>query len=147
MSEQVEFFKSVREGFSAVQAKATQRIEALEGDAKKALNELVEKGRLSQKDLIERLGRIAKVQDKVKPAAEEAWRKVSSAEYKQTLEELTRKVKETREKARTFVDSTSREQAAALAGELRRFAERLDKLAKKAESEPSEAEPVPTETH
>ncbi len=137
MAEQVEFFKSVREGFSAVQAKATHRFEALEGDARKALNELVEKGRVSQKDLRDRLGRLAKspvVQEKVMPAAEEALRKVTHAEYRQTIDELAKKVRETREKARTFVDSTSREQAIALAGELRKFADRLEKLATRVEA-------------
>ncbi len=147
MVEQSEFFKTVREGFSSVQAKASQRFEALEGDARKALNDLVEKGKLSQKDLFDRLGRLTKspvVQERVKPA-EEALRKVFHSEYRQTLEDLTLKVRETRHKARNFVGATSRDQALALAGELRKFADRLEKLAKKAEAAPAES-PAP-ETH
>jgi hypothetical protein len=127
MAEQTEFFKTVREGITSAQAKATQRFEALEGDARKALDGLVEKGKASQKDIVERLGKLAQaevIQQKVKPAAEEAFKKVASAEYKQTLDELAKK-------ARTFVDTTSREQAGVIAGELRKFADRLEKLAQK----------------
>lgn len=145
MAEQTEFFKTVREGLTSAQAKATQRFEALEGDARKALTGLVEKGKVSQRDVVERLNRLASsgvINEKVKPAAEEALRRVSATEYKQALEELGKKVRETREKAVAFVDTTGREQAGALAVELHRFADRLEKLAKKVAADSAPATDV-----
>lgn len=111
--QQAEFLKSFKDSFSSAQQKATARFETLSGDARKLFDDLVERGRTSQKDLTERL------------------QKLTGAEYASRLEELSRRVKELQTKAVEFVDAASREQASTLATELRRLADRLEALAKK----------------
>lgn len=111
MSEQTDFLKTVREGLSAVQTVATRRLEALEGDARKVLGDFVEKGRDSQKELIERLSRLTA--------------------NGSSLEGVVQSLKDAGGKAVAFVDTAGREQAVTLAGELRRIAELLEKVAVK----------------
>jgi hypothetical protein len=111
MSEQTDFLKTVREGLSAVQTVATRRFEALEGDARKVLGDFVEKGRDSQKELIERLSRLTA--------------------NGSSLEGVVQSLKDAGGKAVAFVDTAGREQAVTLAGELRRIAELLEKVAVK----------------
>jgi len=108
MTEQVDFVKTVRNRFAGVQA----RLGTLNDDARKVFDGLVEKGRESQKDLSVRL------------------QKVAVPEYKARLEEITRKVKAAQGRAATYVDSTSRDRAAAVAENLRKVASRLDELAR-----------------
>lgn len=110
MPEQTEFLKNVRERFTGVQSKATERWGALNQDARKVFDGLVEKGRVSQRDLSERL---------------------QKAGYVGKVEELTRRVKEAQGRAASFVDTTSRDSAAAVAENLRKVASRLDQLAQK----------------
>lgn len=111
--QQAEFIKNVKDSFSSAQQKATARFEELSGDARKLFDDLVERGRTSQKDLTERL------------------QKLTGAEYASRVEEISKRVRELQTKAVEFVDSASREQAATLAAELRRLADRLESLAKK----------------
>src|SRR4051812_27424400 len=59
MTQQTEFLKNVRETFTKAQTNAAQRLGALEGDARKVIGGLVEKGRASQKDLSEKLSKLA----------------------------------------------------------------------------------------
>lgn len=108
MAEQVEFLKTVRERFSGVQA----RLGTLNDDARKVFEGLVEKGRESQKDLSERL------------------QKVAVPAYKTRIGAISRKVKAAQGRAVTYVDSTSRDRAAAVAENLRKVASRLDQLAR-----------------
>lgn len=121
MNQQTEFFRTVRETVTAAQAKATARIDAIEGDARKALTGLVEKGKESQKDLTALL-------DKKMP------------EYRARVEEIGKRVKDAQTRAVGFVDETSRGQAAAIAGELRRIADRLDAASKKDANTPASTE-------
>jgi polyhydroxyalkanoate synthesis regulator phasin len=116
MTEQAEFLKSVKDSFSSAQAKATARIETLSGDARKLFDDLVERGRVSQKDLSEK------------------FQKLTGAETRGRIEELSRRVRELQTKAVEFVDSASRDQAGALAAELRKLADRLETLARKDDS-------------
>jgi hypothetical protein len=111
MSDQTDFLKTVRVGLSTVQTVATRRLEALDGNARKALGDLVEKGRDSQKELLERLGRLTA--------------------NGSTLEGVVHTLKGAGGKAVAFVDATGREQAVTLAGELRRIADLLEKVAVK----------------
>jgi uncharacterized membrane protein YheB (UPF0754 family) len=118
MSVQAEFLKNVRDNISTVQAKASARIESLNGSARKIISEVVEKGKTSQKDISERLSKIASpevIQQKVKPVAEEAIKRVTEASTK----------------AKTYVDTTSREQAAAFAGGLHKMADRIGQIGHK----------------
>jgi DNA-binding Lrp family transcriptional regulator len=117
MSEQTDFLKTVREGLTSVQTVAARRLEALEGDARKALGELVEKGRDSQKELAERLGRLT--------ASGSA------------LEGVVQSLRGAGGRAVAFVDATGREQAVSLAGELRRIADLLEKVAVKKADAPA----------
>ncbi|MFM2152203.1 MAG: hypothetical protein RL199_638 [Pseudomonadota bacterium] len=115
MADQTDFLKTVREGLNTVQTVAVRRLEALEGDARKALGDLVEKGRDSQKELLERLGKLTA--------------------NGSPLEGVVQSLRGAGGKAVAFVDSTGREQAVSLAGELRRIADLLEKVAvKKAET-------------
>jgi hypothetical protein len=110
MSEQADFLKNVRSRLNEVQSRASARIDTLNEDARKAFEDLVEKGRESQKDISERFQKV---------------------DYRTRVEKLTRKVKEAQGRAVSYVDATSREQAAAVAENLRRFASRLDQIARK----------------
>lgn len=98
MSEKKDFLTSVRENLTQVQKTATAKVETLNGSAKKIFTEVVEKGKASQKNIT------VKLHETAKPA--EAVLK----------------------KARTYVDSASREQAKAFAGNLRKVAARLDQI-------------------
>jgi hypothetical protein len=113
MSEQREFLKGVRERLNGVQTRASSRLETLNHDAKKVFDDLAEKGRESQKDLTSRL-------QKILP------------------EDLGKKVREVRGRAVSYVDSASRERAAAVAENLRRVASRLDHVARRATATPAE---------
>lgn len=88
--------------FTKAQTNATERLGAL-----------VEKGKASQKDLSERIAKLdlAKVSPKV--------------------EEIQKRVKTAGESAYSYVDSTGRTQAANVAAELRKLADRLEKVAQK----------------
>jgi hypothetical protein len=109
MSQQAEFLKNVRETFVKAQTNATQRLGAL-----------VEKGKASQKDISDRLS------------------KIDLAKVAPTVEELQKRVLQARESALTYVDATGRTQAGNVAAELRKLADRLEKLAQK----PAEAQQV-----
>ncbi len=119
MTEQAEFLKSVKDSFSSAQAKASARIETLSGDARKLFDDLVERGRVSQKDISER------------------FQHLTGAETGGRIEELSKRVRELQTKAVEFVDSASRDQAGVLAAELRKLADRLETLAKKDETAPN----------
>lgn len=150
--EQAEFMSSVRRGFTAAQAVATARLESLNGDARRVFDDLVERGKTSQRDITERLQRIARaeaVQEKMRPV-EEAFRKVQVAEYRARLEsltrELTRRLSELQQSARGLVETASREQLHTAALELRRVADLLETLSRRLAAEvPTEAVPVETQ--
>lgn len=140
--DQTEILKSVRETFHSAQVKATARIDAFNVDAKKAFTELVEKGRTSQKDIAERLGKAgSELEKRVKPVADGLIGKVGSPEVRTKVEEIGKKAKEAQSKAIQYVDTTSREQAAVFAGELRKLADRLEKLSQKPVVAPVDAPP------
>jgi hypothetical protein len=118
MAQQAEFLKNVRENLNAVQAKATARLETLNGTASKAISEIVEKGKAQQKDLSEKLSKFASkeaLEQRVKPVAEVAYKQVSAV----------------REKASAYVNETSRGPAVAVAGSLRKVAARLETFGQK----------------
>jgi len=151
--EQAEFLKTVRKSLTDAQARAAARIETLEGDAKKALGDLVERGRHSQKDIADRLQKIAQsgiIQQKVRPAAEEAFKKVGGLDYRARMDkmgqELGGRVRELQHRAAEYVGASSRQQVLSLAGELRKLGEKMEKLATK-EEQAAEKAPAPTEVH
>lgn len=121
MTDQAEFLRTVKESLSSAQAKASARFETISGDARRLFDDLVERGRVSQKDLSER------------------FQKLTDSEARGRVEELSKRVRELQTKAMEFVDAASREQAAALAAELRKLVDRLETLAKKDESHASHA--------
>lgn len=64
--------------------------------------------------------------------ARKAFERVRDGEYKTRVEGLSRKVKEAQGRAASYVDSTSRGQAAVVVAEnLRKVASRIDQLASK----------------
>jgi len=112
MALQAEFLKSVRDNLNTVQAKATARIESLNGSARKMISDVVEKGKHSQKDLSERLSKIAPsdlIQQKVKPAAEQAMKRAT----------------EVGNKAKSYVN------AAAASNSVKKVTERLNQFRQK----------------
>jgi len=111
MPVQTEFAKSVRERLNTAQHRASERLEGANADARKHIDKLVEKGRESQRDL--------------------------SGKLRKGADDWTRRVKQARGKAATYVDSTSRDSAAAVAENLRRVASRLDRIAKRAAGAPN----------
>lgn len=107
MSEQPEFIRTVRATVEDVQSKASQRWDAWNKDARKTFEGLIEKGRVSQKDLAGRLQKAAE---------------------KTHVTDLPRKVKEAQERAVALVNTTSRDQAKVVAEHLRKVATRIDQL-------------------
>lgn len=99
MLQQSEFVKNVRASVQSAQARATEKLGALEGEARKVIDGLVERGRGS-------------------------------------LPQAKARVDELQKRALIFVDSTSREQASVVAGGLRKWAERLEKVAVRDDSTP-----------
>ncbi len=98
MTERTEFLKTVKERFAKVQGKASERIASFNDDARKAFNGLVEKGRASQQDWLKRT----------------------------RVDLISRRVRESRVKAQTYVNTTARSQVAFVAGGLRKFAARIE---------------------
>lgn len=147
MLAQSEFIKNVREGVVSVQEKATARLESLNGDARRRLEGLVERGRESQRDLADRLQKLAQspvIQERVRPAAEGALRRVAGEDYKARVEkigdEVTRRVKTLQEQASRFAGEAAKERVNVLAGGLRRIAGRLSKASEEVEAAAAEVE-------
>lgn len=92
MLQQSEFVKNVRAGVQSAQARATEKLGAIEGEARKVLDGLVVRGR-------------------------------------ETLPQARARVDELQKRALVFVDNASREPTKVVAGGLRRFADRLEKVA------------------
>lgn len=128
---QAELLGSVRKGIEAAQAVATTRLETLEGDARKVLSGLVEKGRDSQRNLTQRIQRIAEseaIRNSVRPV-ENVFRRVPVSELRDLVEkrvdELSRRFEGLRTNTRGLLVTASREQLEVLVRELRRIADRL----------------------
>jgi len=107
MIQQAEFMKNVRETFTKAQTTAAGRLETL-----------VEKGRASQKDLADRLARLEMA-------------RLTPPEVKATVGLLQKRVKSAGESALGYVDATGRQQAATVAVELRKLADRLEKISQR----------------
>lgn len=125
---QKELFKNVRAGLEAAQQKATARLETLNGDARRALEGLITRGRESQRELSEKLQQVARpeqIEEKLRPVAD----RVTAA----------------RTRVIDLASTKARGQAAVLASELRRWATRLDGLTQPAPAT-VEAEQQATET-
>lgn len=106
MMQQTEFFKNVRESVVAAQARATEKIGSIEGEARRVIDGLVERGR-------------------------------------ESLPQAKAKVEGLQKRALGFVDTASREQAVVVADGLRKWAERLEKMAVK--DSPAATEEAPAE--
>lgn len=147
---QTELLSSVRKGFEAAQVVATTRLESLEGDAKRVVTDLFEKGRNSQRQLTERIQRIADsetVRNSVRPV-EDAFRKVPVSELRtkveKAIDDLARRFGHLQANTRDALETASREQLQVLARELRRIAERLAELAGETSSSDTEGASVET---
>lgn len=99
MLQQSEFIKNVRATVQSAQARATEKLGAIEGEARKVIDGLVERG-------------------------------------KESLPQARAQLDELQKRAVVFVDTTSREQAGVVAGGLRKWAERLEKVAVREPSTP-----------
>lgn len=95
MMQQTEFFKTVRDSVVAAQSRATEKFGAIEGEARKVIDGLVERGR-------------------------------------ESLPQAKAKVEGFQKRAFDFVDTTSREQVVVVAGGLRKWADRLERIVVKA---------------
>lgn len=133
---QTEMLKGVRETLAAAQSKAAATFASLDGDARKLFEQLVERGRSQQQEIGERLVKLADgnaVFRQVKPGVEDAFRHLTHAEYRALAEQLSKTVRELQGRAIGAFDAASREQAKGLSVELRKLADRLEALARKAE--------------
>lgn len=140
---QTELIDTVRKTFEAAQAVAATRLEGLEGDARKVVSELVEKGRHSQRNIAERLQRLAESQllrQRVRPV-EDALKKLPITDLRSTVEkavdDLSKRVSELQNNTREFVEGASREQLLVVIRELRRVADLLSGLVEEEGAEKS----------
>lgn len=112
MMQQPEFFKNVRESVVAVQSRATEKFGAVQNRANEKFGAIEGEARKVIDGLVER-GR-------------------------ESLPQAKAKVEGFQKRALGFVDTTSREQAVVMADGLRKWAERLEKIAVKGEVETTE---------
>lgn len=103
MMQQPEFFKNVRESVVAAQSLASEKFGALEGEARKVIDGLVERGR-------------------------------------ESLPQAKAKVEDLQKRAIDFVDTTSREQVVVVAGGLRKWADKLERIVVKATEAQTDAQ-------
>lgn len=128
---QTELLDSVRKGIEAAQNVAANRLTGIEDDARKVVSELVEKGRHGQRNLSQRLQRLAEneaLRNRVRPV-EDALKKLPLNELRavveKAVEDLGRRVGELQHTTRGFVEGASREQLLLVVRELRRVADLL----------------------